>query len=256
MFAALTGFGLSTAAGFNAYIPLLVVGLAAQFTDRVDPPAGYEWMTSWWAIGGFAVLLVVEMVVDKIPVVDHVNDIVQTAIRPAAGGAVFSATAAASDVDNSAWLADHPWVGWIIGIVGALAVHLVKATVRPVVNATTGGVGAPVASTVEDGGALGMSLIAVFLPLLVIGALAVMVWAAIVLIRRVRRRKRRKAAEKAAREKARASGVAPPPADGTWPDPLSWPEDPAWPTAGYLDAPKAGKTPPPPDTYPGSGPRK
>ncbi|GIG66784.1 DUF4126 domain-containing protein [Phytomonospora endophytica] len=255
MFAALTGFGLSTAAGFNAYIPLLVVGLAAQFTDRVDPPAGYSWMTSWWAIGVFAVLLVVEMVVDKIPVVDHVNDVIQTAIRPAAGGAVFSATTAASDVDNSAWLAERPWVGWIIGIVGALAVHLVKATVRPVVNATTGGVGAPVASTVEDGGALGMSLVAIFLPILVIVGLVIMIWSAIVLIRRVRRRKRRKAAEKAARRTARESGALPPPADGTWPDPLSWPEDPDWPRAGHLGKPTAERPPRPPDTYPGADSR-
>lgn len=242
MFAALTGFGLSTAAGFNAYIPLLVVGLTSQFTDRVDPPAGYGWMTSWWAIAVFAVLLVVEMVVDKFPVVDHVNDIIQTAIRPAAGGAVFSATTAASDLDHSAWLAEHPWVGWIVGILGALAVHLVKATVRPVVNATTGGFGAPVASTVEDGGSLGMSLIAVFLPILVIVALIVMVWTAVVLIRKLRRRKHRKAAEKAARKTARDP-------DGTWPDPLAWTDTPAWPTAGYLNKPSP---PPPPDTHPGT----
>ena len=58
------------------------------------------------------------------------------------------------------------------------------------VNATTAGVGAPVASTVEDAGSLGMSLIAIFLPVLVIlalAALAVLAWWA---IRRIRRRRR------------------------------------------------------------------
>ena len=38
MLAALTGLGLSTAAGLNAYIPLLVVGILANLTDRVRLP--------------------------------------------------------------------------------------------------------------------------------------------------------------------------------------------------------------------------
>jgi len=194
MFAALTGLGLSTAAGFNAYIPLLVVGLASNFTDKVSLPSGFDWMGEWWVIGVFTVLLIVEVVVDKVPLVDHVNDIVQTAIRPASGGAVFSATTAASEVDGSAWLAERPWIGWVVGIVSALSVHGVKALVRPVVNASTAGFGAPVVSTVEDGGSLGMSLVAVFLPVLVIVVLIVLVWIAFVLIRKVRRRRARRRA--------------------------------------------------------------
>ena len=57
MFAALTGIGLSAAAGLNAYIPFLVVALLDRFTTVVDLPAGYAWMSSWWAIGIGAVLL-------------------------------------------------------------------------------------------------------------------------------------------------------------------------------------------------------
>ena len=34
----LTGFGLATAAGLNAYIPLLALGLLARFTDLVTLP--------------------------------------------------------------------------------------------------------------------------------------------------------------------------------------------------------------------------
>ncbi|MEV0650228.1 DUF4126 domain-containing protein [Phytomonospora sp. NPDC050363] len=196
MFAALTGLGLSTAAGFNAYIPLLVVGLASNFTDKVALPSGFDWMGQWWAIGLFSVLLLVEVVVDKVPVVDHVNDIIQTAIRPASGGAVFSATTAATEVDNSAWLAERPWIGWTVGIVSALAVHGVKALVRPVVNATTAGVGAPVVSTIEDGGSLGMSLVAIFLPILVVVFLVALVWLAVVMIRRLKRRRARRAARR------------------------------------------------------------
>jgi hypothetical protein len=193
MLAALTGLGLSTAAGLNAYIPLLVVGVLANVTDAVRLPQEYAWLSSGWALAVIAVLLLAELILDKVPVVDHVNDIIQTAVRPAAGGMVFTATQAASELDNSTWMAEHPWVSWILGIVVALAVHTLKATTRPVVNATTAGVGAPVISTVEDASSLGISLIAVFLPILVILALlllALFAWWALRKIRRLRAARR------------------------------------------------------------------
>ncbi|MEV1241009.1 DUF4126 domain-containing protein [Nonomuraea sp. NPDC050022] len=199
MFAALTGLGLSTAAGLNAYIPLLVVGIVANFTDKVKLPDGYGWLSNWGVLAIIAVLLVAEMVLDKVPAVDSINDAIQTAVRPAAGGVVFSATNAASELDHSTWMAEHPWAGWLLGILVALAVHALKATARPMINVGTGGVGAPVASTVEDVGSLGMSLIAVFLPLLVIVALLALALLAWWTIRRVRR-------YRAARRARRTSG--------------------------------------------------
>ena len=69
----------------------------------------------------------------------------------------------------------HKQTGWMLGIVTALIVHLVKSSTRPVVNATTAGVGAPVVSTVEDAGSLSLSLVAVFLPVLVLVFLAGMI---------------------------------------------------------------------------------
>jgi hypothetical protein len=199
MFAALTGLGLSTAAGLNAYIPLLVVGILANFTDRVKLPDGYAWLSNWGVLAIIAVLLVAEMVLDKIPAVDSINDTIQTAVRPAAGGVVFSATNAASELDHSTWMTEHPWAGWLLGILLALAVHALKATARPMINVGTGGVGAPVASTVEDVGSLGMSLVAVFLPVLVIVALLALALLAWWTIRRVRR-------YRAARRAKRTSG--------------------------------------------------
>ncbi|MEU7744803.1 DUF4126 domain-containing protein [Nonomuraea sp. NPDC049158] len=199
MFAALTGLGLSTAAGLNAYIPLLVVGIVANFTDKVKLPDGYAWLSNWGVLAIIAVLLVAEMVLDKVPAVDSINDAIQTAVRPAAGGVVFSATNAAAELDHSTWMTEHPWAGWLLGILVALAVHALKATARPMINVGTGGVGAPVASTVEDVGSLGMSLIAVFLPLLVIVALLALALLAWWTIRRVRR-------YRAARRAKRTSG--------------------------------------------------
>ncbi|WP_327085697.1 DUF4126 domain-containing protein [Nonomuraea sp. NBC_01738] len=195
MFAALTGLGLSTAAGLNAYIPLLVVGVLANFTDRIKLPDGYEWLSNWGVLAVIAVLLVAEFVLDKIPAVDSVNDMIQTAVRPASGGVVFSATSAAAELDHSSWLTDNPWISWVVGILVALAVHALKSVARPVVNVTTAGVGGPVVSTAEDAGSLGVSLVAIFLPLLVIVIVVAMAVFAWWVFRVVRRRKRRRAAQ-------------------------------------------------------------
>ena len=187
MFAALTGIGLSAAAGLNAYIPFLVVALLDRFTDVVNLPAGYEWMSSWWAIGVGAVLLLAEVVLDKVPAVDSVNDAVQTFVRPASGGVIFAATSAAADVESSGWVRSHPWVTVVAGIVVAGIVHAGKATARPVVDVATVGVGAPVVSTAEDGASVGLSLAAVFVPVLVVLLLVALVW---VFVRLWRRRPR------------------------------------------------------------------
>ncbi len=189
MLVALTGIGLSAAAGLNAYIPFLLVVLLARFTDLVVLPAGLEWMQSGWAIGVGAVLLLADVVLDKVPAVDTVNDAVQTFIRPATGGIVFAATSAAHELEGSSWVQENPWVPVVAGIAVAGLVHAGKATARPVVNAGTGGLGAPVVSTIEDGASVGLSLVAIFLPALVLVVLALAVWALVVLRRRWRARR-------------------------------------------------------------------
>ncbi|MDP9845001.1 DUF4126 domain-containing protein [Streptosporangium lutulentum] len=189
MLAVLTGLGLSTAAGLNAYIPLLVVGLLANFTDQVRLPQEFAWLSNGWVLAIIGVLLLAEVVLDKVPVVDSVNDMIQTVVRPASGGVVFSATEAAARLDGSTWMSHNPWLSWVLGIGIALAVHLMKSAARPVVNASTAGVGAPVISTVEDAGSLGMSLIAIFLPVLVVVAVAALALFAWWTFRKVRRRR-------------------------------------------------------------------
>ena len=54
--------------------------------------------------------------------------------------------------------------------------HSGKAAARPVVNAGTAGIGAPVVSTMEDGASVTIALVAVFLPVLVVLVLAVLAW--------------------------------------------------------------------------------
>lgn len=191
MLATLTGLGLSTAAGLNAYIPMLVVGLLARFTDLVRLPAEFGWLTNGWVLAGLAALLAAEVVLDKIPAVDTVNDAVQTLVRPAAGGAVFAATDAAERLDarieTSSFLQEHGWIGWVLGIVVALAVHAVKASVRPVIDGGTFGFGAPVVSTAEDTASLGLSLLAVLAPIVALLLLLLAVGTGYRLLRRRRR---------------------------------------------------------------------
>ena len=190
MLASLTGLGLSAAAGLNAYIPLLLVGVLARFTDVITLPEPYRWIQSGWALGVVSVLLLAELVLDKVPVVDHVNDAVQTLVRPTVGGVIFAATTAAAQADASSWMQDHPWVGVLLGVAVAGIVHATKATARPLVNATTVGTATPVVSAAEDVASLAMSLVAVFLPILVVVALLLVGWAAYAMLRRVRRRRR------------------------------------------------------------------
>jgi Domain of unknown function (DUF4126) len=188
MLATLTGLGLSAAAGLNAYIPLLLVGLLARYTEVLSLPSQFAWLENGWVLLGVTALLAAEEVLDKVAVVDHVNDAVQTFVRPAVGGVIFTATAAAEQADASPWMRERPWVGWLLGIVVAGLVHAGKATARPVVNVSTVGIGTPVVSAVEDAVSLGMSLVAIFVPVLVVAALLLLVWAVVAVGRRVRRR--------------------------------------------------------------------
>ena len=93
MFAALTGAGLSAAAGLNAYIPYLVVALLARFTDVITLPSGFSWVESTPSIVIASILLVGEIIIDKIPAFDSVNDALGTIVRPASGAVVFAGTA-------------------------------------------------------------------------------------------------------------------------------------------------------------------
>lgn len=195
----LTGAGLSASAGLNAWIPLLAVGLLARYTELVTLPAGWGWLSNGWVLAILTVLLVVELVADKIPVVDTANDVLQTVVRPTSGGLVFGAGSSAETAaisDPGELFSGRGWVPIAVGVVIALVVHAIKAIARPILNTLTAGFGAPVVSTAEDATSVVMSLVALLLPVLVIVFLAGMValawWA-------WRRRRRRRAARAAAR---------------------------------------------------------
>ena len=84
-----SAFGLSASAGLNAYIPLLVVSLVARFTDLIELNAPWDTLSDGWVIGLLIVLSVIEFFADKVPAVNHINDAIQTVVRPAAGRRLF-----------------------------------------------------------------------------------------------------------------------------------------------------------------------
>ncbi|MFZ4895150.1 DUF4126 domain-containing protein [Plantibacter sp. Mn2098] len=196
MLEVLTGAGLAAAAGVNAYIPLLVLGLIGRFTDLITLPAGWTWLENPWVLGILGFLLVLDVVADKIPAVDSLNDVVQTVIRPTAGGIAFGSGFGAETVavqDPSVALDNGQWVPIVAGVVIALIIHLLKMGVRPVANAATAGFAAPVLSIAEDVGSLFASILALVVPVLVVlvaVTLAILGW-------RVLRKRRRRLANPA-----------------------------------------------------------
>lgn len=177
-------FGLAGSAGLNAYIPLLLVALAARFpldSPMIRLAEPYDLISQWWAIGIITVLLLVEMTVDKIPAVDTLNDAIQTVVRPAAGAMLFAA--------NAEVIVDiHPILALAAGLLLAGGVHTAKAVARPVVTATTIGSGNWLVSLVEDIVAFFVSLLSILVPLLA-GSIALLLL--LFLWRRYRRRKSR-----------------------------------------------------------------
>jgi len=162
----LTAIGLALPAGLNAYIPLLGLALAQHF-GVVALAGPWSELGEWWAIGLIAALLLIEIFADKVPVLDHANDVLQTFVRPAAGAIV--AVAASGQAGEN-----YPFAMVALGIVLAGAVHALKAAARPVVNVATGGAGAPAVSTAEDVAAAGSTLIALLVPVLVVVVIALL----------------------------------------------------------------------------------
>jgi hypothetical protein len=203
----LTGIGLATSAGLNAYIPLLMIGLLGRYTDLIDLPGTWQWLENGWVLGILAVLLAIEVVADKIPIVDHVNDAIQTVIRPTAGGLAFGAATSSQTVtvsDPGGFFTSNQWVPIVAGIAISFIVHSMKAAARPLVNASTAGVGAPVASTAEDIFSVSMAFVAIIFPVLIIFFLIFLIW----VFFRFRKRRKRRRAEKEELEAFRRAAAA------------------------------------------------
>lgn len=168
-----TAFGLSASAGLNAYIPLLIVGLVARYTNLLNLSQPWDTLSNPWIILMLCGLVIVEMLADKVPAVNHINDVIQTFIRPTAGAIAFAASAnVVTDVS--------PVLALAAGLLVAGTVHVAKAgALRPAVTATTGGAGNVPVSIAEDIISTVLSIVAIVLPIIV-GTLIIVLGAFII----------------------------------------------------------------------------
>jgi len=176
----LLGLTLAACAGIRVFMPFFFVGAMTRYAHTPAPE-----MLSWAASdAGFLLLGVatlVEVMADKIPVVDHALDSMQSFIKPAAG--VILPLALLQDAS--------PMTAWVLGIAAggplALGIHATKAGTRVASTATTVGTANPMLSLLEDAVAVGLLVFAAIAPLL--AALLVMMLL-IVVVKTLRRMKR------------------------------------------------------------------
>lgn len=180
----LWGIALAATAGLRLFMPFLFVGIVARYA-HVPAPGMLEWTAT---DTGFLLLLiatVLEMLGDKIPVVDHALDAVATFLKPVAG--LILPAALLYDLS--------PAAAWTLGIVAgapiALGVHTTKAGTRAVSSATTLGAGNPVVSIIEDIVAAAILIFTVLAPLLAILLVLLLCVLAFRTWRRLRRQRSR-----------------------------------------------------------------
>jgi hypothetical protein len=181
----LAAFGLSGAAGLNAWIPLLAVSLLGR-AGQLDLAEGYDWLESTPALIVLGAAFVLDFVGDKVPAIDSLLHAAGTIVHPAAGAIVFAApTEVPTDVPSIVLFA--------LGASVAGSLHATRATVRPVSTTMTAGAGNPVLSLAEDVASAVLSVVAVLAPILGAVCLLAVVVVAVGWWRRVRRTRTRRA---------------------------------------------------------------
>jgi hypothetical protein len=177
-----SAFGLASAAGLNTTLPLLLVGLAARF-GALTLAAPYDAIGSDVALVGLAVLAFLEFGADKVPGLDTVTQALQWPLTLTAGAILFaSQQSVITDVS--------PGLAVLVGVLTAGGVHALRTAVRPVITASTFGLGNPAVSALEDGTSAGLVGLALLAPILIPLALVALLLTAALLVSHVGRRLR------------------------------------------------------------------
>ncbi|HEY7620665.1 MAG TPA: DUF4126 domain-containing protein [Solirubrobacteraceae bacterium] len=174
-----TAFGLSGAAGLNAWIPLFATGLLER-TGAIDVAEPYDKLGSTGVLIVLAVLMLLDLIGDKLPVIDSVLHAGGAVVHPVSGAILFAGEAGLKDVPDVVSLAS--------GAVIAGALHATRATARPVVTGSTAGIGNPVVSLVEDVGSVGLVVLAVIIPVLAFLLVVAALVGVVLVFRSARRR--------------------------------------------------------------------
>jgi hypothetical protein len=181
--AALLGLGLSASTGLNTFLPLLLLSAAARFhIAGITLGDKFGWLSSDVAIIVLIVAAVIEIVGDKVPAVDHFLDTIGTLVRPLAATVATASALTGANVDPAVAAIG----GIMIGAPVSLGFHSLKAATRVGSSAATLGCANPFLSLIEDVISVGMSVLAIFAPIVVPLALALLVWALWAVIRKIR----------------------------------------------------------------------
>jgi hypothetical protein len=162
------GLALAAACGLRVFAPIFLLGLAAHF-GRLHLASGFAWASTTPALVALGTATVVEIVAYYVPWLDHALDVISAPAALMAGA--IATVAVLGDLP--------PWLRWTTGLIagGGLA-GLAKgasALLRVKSRATTGGLANPVVATGESAGAVGISLLALVVPLLALALVVIMV---------------------------------------------------------------------------------
>lgn len=171
------GIGLAAACGFRVFLPFLVMGVAAR-AGALDLSRDFEWMAGTPALLAFGVAAVLEIGAYYIPWLDNLLDVAAMPAAVTAGVAV-----AAANIETAS-----PLLDWALAAVAgggaAAGVQTGTTLLRGASSMATAGLGNPVISTGEAGSAVGLSVLAVTLPLVALAAVLVVL--AVVSVRLLR----------------------------------------------------------------------
>ena len=154
---------LAATAGIRAWLPLLLAGLVMR-AGFLELGASIAFLASTRALVVLAVASGLEILGDKIPVVDHALDTLGTPLKLGAGALLAAAAfGTVSDPLTSTIL------GVAVGAPTALVPHAAKSLLRVASTAVTGGLANPVLSFLEDTVTVAVFALAVLVPMAVAG---------------------------------------------------------------------------------------
>ncbi|HET9480310.1 MAG TPA: DUF4126 domain-containing protein [Candidatus Polarisedimenticolia bacterium] len=168
------GIGLAACTGLRAFLPPLILGAAAR-AGLVGLPDSLSWLASTPSLVALGSAVLIELLGDKIPIVDHLLDAAGTILRPAAGALVGAAPLLALAPQPSGDPSGASAV-WALGIAGAGigagvsgVVLLLKSAVRLASTGVSGALANPILSIGEDVVGTVGSVLAVLVPLVALG---------------------------------------------------------------------------------------
>jgi len=150
-------YALTTSAGLRGLLTLAVVSVAVHL-GVLHPPAAFAWLGSNAVTLALVAVALVEILGDKVPLIDHLFHALQTIVKPAAAAILVGGIV---HTQNSPEL----YGLMALGALNALGVHAASAAARGASTALTGGVANPVISVAEDSMSVTMIAFAFLAPL-------------------------------------------------------------------------------------------